>query len=43
MVSDAAKVRLPVIKYPIKNVLITAISLQVSDLANDLFLLTKAT
>jgi hypothetical protein len=43
MVRDAAKLRLPVITYPIKNVLITAISLQVRDLANDLFLLTNLT
>ena len=41
MVRDAAKLKLPVIAYPITNVLITAISLQVRDLAKDLFLLTK--
>ena len=37
-VKDAAKARLPVMAYPMMNVLTTAMTLQVRDLAKDLFL-----
>jgi hypothetical protein len=37
--NDAAKLRLPDNAYPTTNVLTTAMTLQVKDLASDLFLL----
>jgi hypothetical protein len=40
MVSDTAKLQLPVMAYPISKVLTTAITRQVKDLARDLVLVT---